>query len=227
MVFRLKQYCPWFYNTHYWRVVSVCLEQVSVSSLSPRLQPPGSSDDATRTVPQQASQPAGHRHQVTHENIVRAFRHSWDSEHNMKPNVTAPMLTCVHNRQVIVRILTITLKYAAYNVIQQCCWTKINVCHVSAILKHVTVSFPSMKSSRLYLQWMQFPQTLYVWILMWKRWFVFSQEIFVRHKCLVCFMCVHMYLLVLITEVKNVMYMNSVAMGQINQCWFQYDVVYL
>ena len=41
---------------------------------------------------------------------------------------------------------------------------KINVCHVSAILKHVTVSFRSMKASRPYLQWMQFPQTFYAWI---------------------------------------------------------------
>ena len=41
---------------------------------------------------------------------------------------------------------------------------KINVCHVSAIVKHVTVSFRSMKASRLYLKWMQFPQTFYVWI---------------------------------------------------------------
>ena len=31
---------------------------------------------------------------------------------------------------------------------------KINVCHVSAILKHVTVSFRSMKASRLHLKWM-------------------------------------------------------------------------
>ena len=41
---------------------------------------------------------------------------------------------------------------------------RINVCHVSAIVKHVTVSFRSMKASRLYLKWMQFPQTFYVWI---------------------------------------------------------------
>ena len=41
---------------------------------------------------------------------------------------------------------------------------RINVCHVSAIVKHVTMSFRSMKASRLYLKWMQFPQTFYVWI---------------------------------------------------------------
>ena len=103
---------------------------------------------------------------------------------------------------------------------------KTNVCHVSATLKHVTVSFRSMKASRLYLKWMQFPQTFYVWIFNVNRLFCFFLEIFVRQKCLVFFcVCTCTNLLVLNTEVKNVMYMNSIAMGQINQCWFQSYVV--
>ena len=72
-------------------------------------------------------------------------------------------------------------------------WTKIHVCHVSAILKHVTVSFRSMKASRLYLQWMQSPQTFYVWILMWKDGlFVFPRNI-CQASVLCFFVCVHMY----------------------------------
>ena len=70
---------------------------------------------------------------------------------------------------------------------------KINVCHVSAILKHVTVSFRSMKASRPYLQWMQFPQTFYAWIFNVNLLGFFSPEIFVRQKCFVFFLCVHMY----------------------------------
>ena len=81
-------------------------------------------------------------------------------------------------------------------------WTNINVYDVSAMLKYVTVSFHSMNTNRLYLLWMQFPQTFYVWILMWKN--IFSPEIFVRHKCLL-FLCVCTCtnLLVLNTEVKQ------------------------
>ena len=71
-------------------------------------------------------------------------------------------------------------------------WTK-NVCHVFAVLKHVTVSFRSMKASRLYLQWMQFLQTFYVWIFIVNLLGFFSPEVFVRQKCLVFFLCVHMY----------------------------------
>ena len=70
---------------------------------------------------------------------------------------------------------------------------KINVCHVSAILKHVTVSFRSMKASRPYLQWMQFIQTFYAWIFNVNLLGFFSPEIFVRQKCFVFFVCVHMY----------------------------------
>ena len=77
----------------------------------------------------------------------------------------------------------------------------------SALLKHVTVIFRSMKASRLFLRWIQFPQTLYVWILMWKIWFVFFPEIFVRHKCLVFSLCVCTCtnLLVLNTEAKKML----------------------
>ena len=67
--------------------------------------------------------------------------------------------------------------------------------------------------------------------LMWIFCFVFP-EIFVRQKCLAFFfsfflcVCTCTNLLVLNTEVKkNVTYMNSIAMGQINQCWFQSYVV--
>ena len=69
---------------------------------------------------------------------------------------------------------------------------KINVCHVYAILKHVTVSFRSMKASRPYLQWMQFPQTFYAWIFNVNLLGFFSPEIFVRQIVWV-FLCVHMY----------------------------------
>ena len=76
-------------------------------------------------------------------------------------------------------------------------WKKrINICHVSPILKHVTVSFRSMKASRLHLQWMQFPQTFYVWIFN-VNLLVFFQEIFVRQKCLVFFCACARVLLVL------------------------------
>ena len=71
----------------------------------------------------------------------------------------------------------------------------------------------------------------YEWILMWKK--MYFPEIFVRHKCLVFFcVCTCTDLLVLNTEVKNLVYINSVAKGQINQCWFQsyialINIVYL
>ena len=96
---------------------------------------------------------------------------------------------------------------------------------VCTMLKYVTVSFRSMKAIRMYLLWMQFLQTFYVCVFMWKK-IIFSPEIFVKHKCLV-FLCVCTCtnLLMLNTEVKNLVYPNSVAMGQINQCWFQSYVV--
>ena len=80
-------------------------------------------------------------------------------------------------------------------------WTNINVYHVSTMLKYVTVSFRSLKTSRLYLLWRQFPQTFYVWTLMWQK--MFFPEVFVRHTCLV-FVCVctSNNLLVLNTEVN-------------------------
>ena len=54
----------------------------------------------------------------------------------------------------------------------------------------------------------------------------FFSEIYVRHKCSVgCYVCTCTNLLELKTEVKNRMYLNSAAMGQINQCWFQSYVV--
>ena len=57
--------------------------------------------------------------------------------------------------------------------------------------------------------------------------FVFSPEIFVRHKCLVFCLCVHITnMLVLNAEVKNVMYMNSVAMELINHCWLSTMYIY-
>ena len=71
---------------------------------------------------------------------------------------------------------------------------KINVCHVSAILKHVTVSFRSMKASRPYLQWMQFPQTFYAWIFNVNLLGVFPQK-YLSGKSASCFfflcVCAH------------------------------------
>ena len=55
-------------------------------------------------------------------------------------------------------------------------WTNINVYHVSAILKYVTVSFRFMKASRLYLQWMQFPQTFLCMNFNVKKDLFFSQK---------------------------------------------------
>ena len=55
---------------------------------------------------------------------------------------------------------------------------------------------------------------------------IFFSEIYVRHKCSVgCYVCTCTNLLELNTVVKYRMYLNSVAMGQINQCWFQSYVV--
>ena len=78
MVFILKQSpCLYIYTILLCPVLKVIPEQVSMSSLS--LQTPATwwqwwcSGCPSTTVPQQAGQPAGHRQQVTHGNIVRAF----------------------------------------------------------------------------------------------------------------------------------------------------------
>ena len=86
---------------------------------------------------------------------------------------------------------------------------KINVCHVSAILKHVTVSFRSMKASRPYLQWMQFPQTFYAWIFNVNLLGFFPQK-YLSGKSASCFfffvcVCTCTNLLVLNTEVKRML----------------------
>ena len=86
---------------------------------------------------------------------------------------------------------------------------KINVCHVSAILKHVTVSFRSMKASRPYLQWMQFPQTFYAWIFNVNLLGFFPQK-YLSGKSASCFLfvfcvCTCTNLLVLNTEVKRML----------------------
>ena len=87
---------------------------------------------------------------------------------------------------------------------------KINVCHVSAILKHVTVSFRSMKASRPYLQWMQFPQTFYAWIFNVNLLGFFPQK-YLSGKSASCFFCFFVCvctctnLLVLNTEVKRML----------------------
>ena len=76
---------------------------------------------------------------------------------------------------------------------------KINVCHVSAILKHVTVSFRSM-------QWMQFPQTFYALIFNVNLLVFFPQK-YLSGKSASCFLCVCTCtnLLVLNTEVKRML----------------------
>ena len=87
---------------------------------------------------------------------------------------------------------------------------KINVCHVSAILKHVTVSFRSMKASRPYLQWMQFPQTFYAWTFNVNLLGFFPQK-YLSGKSASCFfffflcVCTCTNLLVLNTEVKRML----------------------
>ena len=127
MDFELKQY-PWFYIIHYLSVLRVSPEQVSISSLS--RQTPATwwlcSGCPSRTVPQQAGQPAGHRHQVTHGNIVRSFSHSGDSGYNIEAHGDSTNAHLCYDRQVILRMPRITLKYAVYNVTWKYIWQK---CH--------------------------------------------------------------------------------------------------
>ena len=84
-------------------------------------------------------------------------------------------------------------------------WTNIDVNHVSAVLKYVTVSFRSVKTSRLYLLWKQISSDfLYIN-------FNVKKDDFPRNICqsyvfkVFCvFICTN--LLVLNTEVKSYVY---------------------
>ena len=130
MAFISKQSpCLYIYTLLPCPVLKVSPEQVRVSS--PSLQTPATwwqwwcSGCPSRTVPQQAGQPAGHRQQVTHGNIVRAFI---GLDTTSKLSVNAHL--CVHNRQCLIRTLRITTNYVVYD-ISQTSLTAISCFHTS------------------------------------------------------------------------------------------------
>ena len=105
-------------------------------------------------------------------------------------------------------VWTWTQKYATPHEINkhyELNWTNINVYHVSAMLKYVTVSFRSMKASRLYPQWMQFPQTFLCMNFNVKKYVSFFPRNICQAQVFGVFVCVCTCtnLLLLNTEVNN------------------------